>query len=101
MKQCSCPWCAVNDSDTLKCPTPELDIPEQFKIAFDDQNEMDNQQSTTGDQNSDANYLLDIEGESLEFYLGIKLDGDQSYNDLRESLPEYSPDPNLHLRARI
>ena len=82
--------CTVNTSDTLKCPTPELDIPEQFKNAFDDQNEIDNEQGTTGDQPSDVNYLLEIEGESLEFYLGIKLDGDQSYNDLRESLPEYS-----------
>ena len=76
--------CTVNTSDTLKCPTPALVVPEQFKIAFDDQ------QSTTGDQTSDANYVLDIEGESLEFYLGITMDGDQSYNDLRESLPEYS-----------
>ena len=82
--------CTVNTSDTLKCPTPQLDIPEQFKNVVDDQNEMDNQQRTTGDQPSDDNYLLDIEGQSLEFYLGMKLDGDQSYNDLRESLPEYS-----------
>ena len=82
--------CIVKASDTLKCPSPALEIPEQFKIDFDDQNEMDNQQSATGDHTSDANYLLDIEGESVEFYLGMALDGDQSYNDLRESLPEYS-----------
>ena len=82
--------CTVNASDTLKCPTPKLEIPEQFKIAFNDQNELDNLESTSGNQTSDANYLLDIEGESLEFYLGIKLDGDQSYSDLSESLPEYS-----------
>ena len=81
--------CAVNASDTLYCPTPELDIPEQFKTAFDDQNEI-HKRSTTANQTSHANYLLDIEGESLEFYLGIKLDGDQSYIDLRESLSEYS-----------
>ena len=61
--------CTVNTSDTLKCPTPALAVPEQFKIAFDDQ------ESTTGDQTSDANYVLDIEGESLEFYLGIKMHG--------------------------
>ena len=82
--------CTVYTSDTLMCQTPALVIPEQFKISFDDQNEMVNQQSTTADQISDASYFLDIEGESLEFYLGIKLDGDQSYNDLRESLPDYS-----------
>ena len=78
--------CSVSTSDTLHCPTPELEIPEQFKIAFDNQNEIARRQS----RSSDANYLLDIEGESLEFYLGISLDGDQSYSDLRESLPEYS-----------
>ena len=77
--------CTVNTSDTLKCPTPELEIPERLK-----NNKLDNQKSTTGDQNSDAEYLLDTEEESLEIYLGIKLDGDQSYTDLRESLPEYS-----------
>ena len=82
--------CAVNDSDTLKCPTPRLEIPEQFKVTPDETNELDNQQSTTDDQNSDADLLFDIEGESLEFYLGIKFDGDQSYTDLRESLPQYS-----------
>ena len=82
--------CTVHTSDTLKCPTPELNVPEQFETAVDDQNQMDNEQSTTGDHTSDANYVFDTERESLEFYLGIKLDGDQSYNDLRESLPEYS-----------
>ena len=83
--------CNVTTSDTLQCPTPAVDIPEQFKKAFNDQNERDKQKrSTTRRQISDADYLLDIEGESLKFYLGLKLDGDQSYNDLRESLPEYS-----------
>ena len=81
--------CTIKTSETLHCPTPELPIPEQFKTAVDNQNEI-RKQSTTADQTSDTNYLLDIEGESLEFYLGIKLDGDQSYIDLRESLPEYS-----------
>ena len=82
--------CYVNTSDTLKCPTSKLEIPEEFRVTPDETNEVDNQQSTTDDENSDADYLLDIEGESLEFYLGIRLDGDQSYTDLRESLPEYS-----------
>ena len=81
--------CTINASDTLHCPTPKLPIPEQFKTAVDNQNEI-RKRSTTADQTSDTNYLLDIEEESLEFYLGIKLDGDQSYIDLRESLPEYS-----------
>ena len=40
--------CTVNTSNTLKCPTPELEIPEQFKIAFNDQNDLDTQQSTNG-----------------------------------------------------
>ena len=82
--------CTVNTSDKLKCPTPGLEIPEQFKVNLHKKNELDNQQSTTDDKNSDADYLLEIEGESLEFYLGIKLDGDESYTDLRESLPQYS-----------
>ena len=82
--------CTVNISDTLKCPTPELLIPEQFKIAFNEKNKQDNLESTTDVQTSDTDHVLEIEGESLRFYLGIKLDGDQSYTDLRKSLPEYS-----------
>ena len=82
--------CTVNTSDTIKCPTPELHIPEQFKIAFNEKNEQDNQESTADFQSSDADHVLEIEGESLRFYLGIKLDGDQSYTDLRKSLPKYS-----------
>ena len=77
--------CTVNASDTLKCPTPEVVIPAQFRINADEKNELDEQEAET-----DADYALNTEGESLKFYLGIKLDGDQTYTDLRESLPEYS-----------
>ena len=75
--------CTVNASDTLKCLTPELIIPEHFKaIAFG--------KAASVEQTSRADYYWNIEGESLEFYLGLKLDGDQSYTNLKESLPQYS-----------
>ena len=75
--------CAVNASDTLKCPTPKLKILDQFKHTAD-------AKTAPNDHDSTAFYKLNIEGESLEFYLGIKLDGDQTYIDLRASLPQYS-----------
>ena len=76
--------CAGDTSDTLKCPTPKLNVPDQFKDTFD---------AKTGPYDEDSpatDYTWNIEGESLDFYLGIKLDGDETYTDLSLSLPQYS-----------
>ena len=84
--------CAVNASDTLKCPTPKLEIPDQFKHIADKKimpNDYQNNRSKT-DDDATADFTWNIEGESLDFYLGIKLDGDQTYTELSVSLPEYS-----------
>ena len=75
--------CAVDTPDTLKCSTPTINIPDQFKRNFDDK-------TGAHDEDSAADYIWNIEEESLEFYLGIKLDGDQTYADLTQSLPQYS-----------
>ena len=77
--------CMVNASDTLKCLTPKVIIPEQFKVHASGKAASDEQTSQAA-----ADNYWNNEGESLEFYLGLKLDGDQSYTRLSESLSQYS-----------
>ena len=76
--------CAVDTSDTLKCLTPKLNIPEQFKHTADEKTAPYDEDSAAAD------YTWNIEGQSLDFYLGITLDGDDTYTDLSQSLPQYS-----------
>ena len=71
--------CTINSSTMLKCQTPKLDIPENFHNFIDYPAMI-----------KDDDFNLIIEGQSLQFYLGIRLDGDDSYTNLAESLPEYS-----------
>ena len=74
--------CEINASGILKCPTPKINIPDHFMHNSE-------QLTAVNDQESNA-YTWNIDGESLEFYLGIKLDGDHTYEDLSVSLPQYS-----------
>ena len=73
--------CVVDTSDILKCLTPKLDIPEQFKHTADDAPE---------NSAADDDYTWNIEGQSLEFEMGLTFDADDTYADLSQSLPQYS-----------
>ena len=75
--------CTVKSPDTLKCPTPKLDLPNQF-------HEYVSTQEGSSDNEDSESYRWEIPGESLDFKLGILLDGDESYVDLSGSLPGYS-----------
>ena len=84
--------CEVHASDTLKCPTPNIEIPDQFKNIADEKIGPDHERNNGSetDDDSTAGYTWNIGEEHLEFYLGIKLDGDPTYTDLNRSLPQYS-----------
>ena len=82
--------CTKQSNSKMTCQYPELDIPQQFldtqkdgDIAFDKDTEKEK-------KSHGADFQVKIEGESLDFYLGFHLDGDKSYTNLTESLPEQS-----------
>ena len=84
--------CSKDSDSKMTCQYPELDVPQQFLNTTDYEFEFEEDDDVNDDDEKShgADFQVDIEGESLDFYLGFKLDGYSHYRNLTESLPEYS-----------
>ena len=94
--------CSVTNSTVMKCLTPEVDLPPAFKNWENETSTAGSQHPSSGESVNDGNVTpspedpadktVKINDQTLDFYLGFKLDGVTKYKNLSDTkdLIEYS-----------
>jgi hypothetical protein len=82
--------CAKNSTNVLRCPTPKLYLPCIFHNYEPNKKVNESVDKDGTESTSPGLHHWDIPGQSLDFRLGIRLDGDETYTDLTNSLPDFS-----------